>query len=121
MLTVNVWGSLLGVVLALISTIMLKPTSGVAFIVFLTWTAAPFIGGMILTLKHKNQIGIGAGIYLSLLVNILFFCDIRYWHPDPQGPIALLCLPIISVGLIAVSVAMIKKKINNSPDQPGRL
>ena len=119
MLIANIVGSLLGVVFGLIATLKLKPTSVVAFALFSTWTAAPFISTLILTLKHKNQPGIGVAIYLALLINILVFFDIRYWHPDPQGAIAFLGLPIISVVIIALTMTMINKKKNNS-NQTGR-
>ena len=113
----NILGSLLGIVFAVVATASLKPTSILAFITIAAWTAAPFIGALILSLAQKNNIGIGIGIYLSLLIGIFMFVDIRYWHPDPQGGIAFLVLPIIFVAIIAASKAIVKADKDNKSDQ----
>jgi len=93
---------------AVISTASLKPTSILAFILITGWTAAPFIGALILGSANKNNRGIGVGIYLSLGIGALFFIDVRYLHPDPQGGIAFLLLPIIFAAVITGSMAIAK-------------
>lgn len=120
MLIANIFGSLLGMVFGLTATLNLKPTSLVALLLISLWTAAPFIGTLILTLTHNNQIGTGASIYLSLFVNILVFLDIRYWHPDPQGAIAFLGLPIIAVVIIALTMTVTNKNKHHKSNQAGR-
>jgi len=88
----------------------LKPTSILAFVIFATWSCAPFITTFILSLTHKNIIGIGVAVYLSLLIGAVLFFDVKYWHPDPQGGIAVLMLPIVFFGIIIGSINLIKVK-----------
>lgn len=110
MTTANILGSLLGIVFAMIATASLKPTSILAFTIIAGWTAAPFIGALIFNRAHKNNLGVGVGIYLSLGIGVLFFIDVRYWHPDPQGGIAFLLLPLIFAAVITGSMAIVNKK-----------
>lgn len=92
----------------------LKPSSFLALAIFSFWTSAPFIGLLILTLqKYKDPIGVCIAIYLSLAANILFFLDIKYWHPDPQGAIAFLGLPILSVIIITITLALTGRKLSD--------
>lgn len=109
MITANILGSLLGIVFAIIATASLKPTSILAFTIIAGWTAAPFVVALIFDRAHKNTIGIGAGIYLSLGIGVLFFIDVRYWHPDPQGGLAFLLMPIVFAAVITGSMAINKK------------
>lgn len=107
MKTANILGALLGVAFSVMATASLGVTSILAFVLFAGWTAAPFLGAAIMGLTLKNKTGAGIGIYLSLVTGILAFIDIRYWHPDPQGGIAFIMLPIIFLVIIAVSMAIV--------------
>jgi hypothetical protein len=109
MITADVLGALLGMLFAVIATASLEPTSILAFILIAGWTAAAFIGSLIFSRTRKDNRGIGVGIYLSLGIGVLFFFDVRYWHPDAQGGIAFLLLPIIFAAIIAGSITIAKK------------
>lgn len=110
-----------GIVFAVIATTCLKPTSSIAFILFAAWTSAPFIVALILSLTHENKKGIGAGIYLSLGIGFFMFIDIRYWHPDAQGGIAFLGLPIICAIIIVTAINIVNgHKTRNNSNQRGR-
>lgn len=121
MITANIVGSLIGIAFAVIATAGLNPTSIIAFIIFAAWTSAPFIVALILSLTHENKKGIGIGIYLSLCIGLLMFIDIRYWHPDAQGGIAFLGLPIICAIIIITAVNIVNgHKTRNNSNQRGR-
>jgi hypothetical protein len=105
----NILGALLGILFSVVATASLKPTSVLAFILIALWTAAPFMGVLIFSRAHKNIRGMGIGIFLSLGIGVLSFIDVRYWHPDAQGGIVFLFLPIIFVAVITGSIAIDKK------------
>jgi len=107
---VNITGSIVGIVLTLMAIYSLKPSSTLAFIIFASWSASPFILTLVLSFVHKNIFGVGVSIYLSVLIDFLLFMDIRYWHPDPQGGIAFVILPFILFLVIIGSVFLIKIK-----------
>jgi hypothetical protein len=110
MKTANILGSILGIAFSVFATNSLKPTSLAAFILIATWTSAPFIFALILSLIHQNKKGISVGIFLLLLVDLIFFIDIRYWHPDAQGGIAFMGLPFIGAIVIAISINVVKTR-----------
>lgn len=107
---INIIGSLIGIALTIMAVNSLKPSSTLAFTIFAAWSSSPFILTFILSITHKNIVGVGAATYLSLLVGLLLFLEITYWHPDPQGGIAILVLPFVLFAVIIGSTSLIKVK-----------
>lgn len=110
MKAINIIGSIVGIALTIIAINSLKPSSTLAFAIFSAWSCSPFILTFVLSITHKNIVGVGVAIYLSLLVGLLLFLDIKYWHPDPQGGIAILILPFVFFAVIMGSTRLIKVK-----------
>lgn len=107
---INIICSIIGITLTIIAINSLKPSSTLAFAIFAAWSCSPFILTFILSITHKNIIGTGVAIYLSLLIGLLLFLDIKYWHPDPQGGVAVLMLPFVFFAVIMGSTSLIKVK-----------
>ncbi|WP_126452926.1 hypothetical protein [Sulfuriflexus mobilis] len=107
---INIIGSIVGIALTILSINSLKPSSDLAFAVFAVWSCSPFILTFVLSITHKNIIGVTVAIYLSLLVGLLLFLEITYWHQDPQGGIAILMLPFVLFAVIMGSTSLIKEK-----------
>ena len=103
-------GSTIGIALSLYAIDNIGPTSNMAFAGLGIWTGLPFLVTLYLSFTHRNKIGVCIGIYVSLLIGILLFVNISYRHPDPQGGIAFLALPIIFSVVILFSVILIKVK-----------
>lgn len=110
MKAINILGSTIGITLTIMAIESLKPSSNLAFAIFAAWSCAPFILTFILSITHQNRIGVGVAIYLCLLIGMLSFFDIKYWHPDPQGGIAVLMLPFVFFAVIMGSISFIKVK-----------
>jgi len=110
MKSINITGSVIGIALAILAIESLKPSSIIAFLIFSVWSCAPFILTLVLSFTHQNKKGVGVAIYLSLLIGMVLFFDIKYWHPDPQGGIAVLILPFVFFAVIMVSTSLIKVK-----------
>ena len=107
---INIIGSIIGIALTIMAIESLKPSSNIAFAIFAAWSCTPFILTFILSIIHKNIIGVGVAIYLCLLIGMLLFFDIKYWHPDPQGGIAVLILPFVFFAVIMGSISFIPVK-----------
>ena len=107
---INIIGSIIGIALTIMAIESLKPSSNIAFAIFAAWSCTPFILTFILSITHQNIIGVRVAIYLCLLISMLLFFDIKYWHPDPQGGIAVLILPFVFFAVIMGSISFIQVK-----------
>jgi len=85
-----------------------------AFSVFeLIWLSFPYI---VMLQFFKKQIIPVQKIYLDYIAicivsatGLLMFMDIRFVHPDPQGPIAIQIIPIIQFGIYGLLSIVINK------------
>jgi len=110
MKAINLISSTIGIALTIMAIESLKPSSNLAFAIFSAWSCTPFILTFILSITHQNRIGVGVAIYLCLLIGMLLFFDIKYWHPYPQGGIAVLILPFVFFAVIMGSTSFIMVK-----------
>lgn len=88
--------------ITVLSVSALEPTSTGAFIFFAVWLSFPYIimGAVLIVLQRKGT----ASFYwyiATIIVSIggvLFLADVIFWHPDAQGAIAVLMVPILQGG-----------------------
>lgn len=84
----------------------LKPTSGGAFLFFAVWLVLPYaIMSAVLILLRRKGITSAHWHAVAALVSIggiLFMTDVIFWHPDAQGAIAVLMIPILQGGASAL-------------------
>lgn len=78
----------------------------VAYIIFIIvsdiWILAPYILMIVMIARHSraNPEWVSGDALTSLIVclfGLLIWADVFYFRPDPQSPVALLCLPPIQV------------------------
>jgi uncharacterized membrane protein len=84
----------------------LKPTSSGAFVFFVVWLILPYVA-MIATLissrrKDKAALHWHAATVIVSVGGMLLLAETIYWHPDPQGAIAVMMLPILQSIAFAV-------------------
>ena len=79
----------------------------------LIWLSFPYI---VMLQFFKKQTMPVQRIYLDYVavcivsfVGLFMLMDIRFIHPDPQGPIAIQIVPIIQIGIYGLSRAVINK------------
>jgi len=84
----------------------LKPVSSGAFVFFAVWLILPYVAMIaaliLLHLKNKELLHCYASAVIVTTGGILFLSDIIYWHPDPQGAIAVLMIPMLQGIVFAV-------------------
>lgn len=77
---------------------VLKPTSHWATVFFSGWLLLPYAAlALVLIFGAKERTTVIASVVVAVVVagaGLLFLTDIIYWHPDPQGGIAVLFAPI---------------------------
>ena len=77
---------------------ILKPTSLGATLFFSGWLLLPYVAlALVLIFGAKKRVSAKAIVVVVVVVagaGLLFLTDIIYWHPDPQGGIAVLFTPI---------------------------
>jgi hypothetical protein len=96
----------------------IKPSSIEAFLIFSTWLAIPHaIMASVLFLVYKRNVAPAFLCITSVLVSlggILLLSDIIFWHPDAQGAIAVLMVPLLQFVAIAISAPKILRGIRNA-------
>jgi len=84
----------------------LKPVSSGAFVFFAIWLILPYVAMIaaliLLHLKNKALLHCYASTVIVTTGGILFLSDIIYWHPDPQGAIAVILIPMLQGIVFAV-------------------
>lgn len=77
----------------------LKPTSNGAFVFFAVWLLLPYVAmsAVLISLHRQGKAALHyhAATVIVTAGGMLLLADIIYWHPDPQGAIAVLMLPIL--------------------------
>lgn len=77
----------------------LKPVSSSAFVFFLVWLLLPYVAiiAVLISLHRQGKAALHchAATFIVTAGGMLLLADIIYWHPDPQGAIAVLMLPIL--------------------------
>ena len=79
----------------------------------LIWLSFPYI---IMLHFFKKHITTARRLYLDYIaicivsgIGLIMILDIRFIHPDPQGPIAIQVIPIVQLGIYAMLSAVINK------------
>lgn len=78
----------------------LKPTSTAGFAFFTVWLVLPYaaMGAALVLLHRKGSTALGPGYAAAGSVSvggIAFLADVVFWHPDPQGALAVLMIPLL--------------------------
>lgn len=77
----------------------LKPSSTGAFVFFAAWLFSPYILiiASLLSLHHKGKSTLHwyAATVVVTAGSILLLADTIYWHPDAQGAIAIIMVPML--------------------------
>lgn len=109
------------ILITLFSTIFfvsaLKPVSSLAFLFLTLWLLSPYIliiiSIILLNLNNKATLHWYAVTFLVTAGSIFLLTDIIFWHPDPQGAIGVLLLPIIQsiafAALLPISKWILRK------------
>jgi hypothetical protein len=89
---------------------ILKPTSLGAALFFSGWLLLPYAAlALALIFGARERVAVKAIVVVSVVAagaGLLFLTDIIYWHPDPQGGIAVLFTPIyqaVGIGVLLPS------------------
>jgi hypothetical protein len=84
----------------------LKPVSTYAFLSLVLWLFVPYvIMSAALSLLHrkgKTSLRWGVAAMIVSAGGILALVDVIYWHPDAQGAIAVLMVPILQIAALAL-------------------
>ncbi|MBL0226351.1 MAG: hypothetical protein IPQ16_12535 [Geobacteraceae bacterium] len=77
----------------------LKPASSAAFVFFVVWLLLPYVAmiSVLISLHRKDKAALHcyAATFIVTAGGMLLLADTIFWHPDPQGAIAVLMLPIL--------------------------
>lgn len=78
----------------------LKPTSAAGFAFFTVWLVLPYaaIGAALVFLHRKGSAALGPWYAAAGSVSvggIAFLADVVFWHPDSQGALAVLMVPVL--------------------------
>ena len=97
----------------------LKPSSSGAFMFFSVWLLLPYVAmiGALISLHRQGKAALHfhAATVIVSAGGILLLTDIIYWHPDPQGAIAVIMIPMLQGITFAVLLPIfswISKKKN---------
>jgi hypothetical protein len=71
---------------------------------FLAWGVAPFLFMLIVSLVTRYKVGAVVSVYLCLVGYAYLMIDTIVLHPDAQGGLVFLFLPIYLVGLFTFSM-----------------
>ena len=76
---------------------LLKPSSTGAWVFFTTWLTLPhaILGTLLARRRTGTSNHVHAVAIMIAAAGILFLADTVLWHPDAQGAIAVLMLPIL--------------------------
>lgn len=84
----------------------LKPTSTGVFVGFAVWLMFPYavMSAVLIFLQRKGAASFHWHVAAAIvsIVGILFLANVIFWHPDPQGAIAVLMTPILQGGALAL-------------------
>jgi len=84
----------------------LKPSSSAAFAFFVIWLLLPYVAmiAVIISLHRQGKAALHchAASFIVTAGGMLLLADIIYWHPDPQGALSVMMLPILQVVAFAV-------------------
>jgi hypothetical protein len=99
-------GSVLGIVVSVsvFEGIMGEFDSSLFHFALLAWGVAPFLFMLIVNLVTKYKVGATVGVYLCLVGYAYAMMEAIVWHPDAQGGLVFLFLPIYLVGLFTLSM-----------------
>jgi hypothetical protein len=120
MRTAGVVGSILGIAISLYAIRELKPTSPLAHLAFAAWTSAPFLMMLFVSLRSRYPAGAVVGVWLCLAGYVYALIDAIVLHPDAQGGLAILFLPIYLVGLFLCSMFVAIVFTNRRESRRGR-
>jgi hypothetical protein len=84
----------------------LEPTSASAFVLISAWLVLPYLAmsAALAVLWRKGTTSVHwhvAAIAVSV-GGVLFLADVIFWHPDAQGAIAVLMIPLVQGGALAL-------------------
>lgn len=84
----------------------LRPTSTGAFVFFTVWLNLPYavVCALLLVLHRKGTSSFHwyAVAVIVSIGGVLFLADVIFWHRDAQGAIAVLMVPILQGGALAL-------------------
>lgn len=84
----------------------LMPTSAGAYLFFVAWLVIPYVvlGATLISVRREKSSSICWQLVALLVAigGIIFLADTIFWHPDPQGAIAVLMTPIFQGGAAAL-------------------
>lgn len=84
--------------------IALKPNSTSALVFFSLWLALPYIimSAVLAIMQRRRKLTIHYLLIVFIVVigGMLMLADIIFWHPDAQGAIAVLMVPIVQAGVL---------------------
>ncbi|MBP6225438.1 MAG: hypothetical protein KA439_10275 [Rhizobacter sp.] len=91
----------------------LKPTTWTAHVIFTGWLCLPYAAMLCLLLRGwKARLpGLSRSLAVTLvsMAGLLFLLDTVVWRPDAQGAIAVLMIPMIQGGLLAIVLPVLKR------------
>lgn len=109
-----------GALSTMIYIMQLSIKENVALLFFMVWLLAPYlIMGVVLTMHRESRYKILSDCIaccISVTIALAVLIDIKYIHPDPQGPIAILMVPIIQ-SVIFVLMTLILPLITRKNDR----
>lgn len=105
--------SFLALLVATVTTLamarVLQPTTIEADILFSGWLLPYVLLAGIVAMWSRNRAAALANLATTVLVaggGLKFLADVIFFHPDPQGPIALLMTPILQGVGIAIAAPL---------------
>ena len=91
----------------------LKPTTWIAHVFFAGWLCLPYAAMLCLLLRRwkARPPGLSRSLAVTLVstAGLLFLLDTVVWRPDAQGAIAVLMIPIMQGGLLAIGLPVLKR------------
>lgn len=89
---------------------ILKPSSTGAYLFFSGWLLLPHLlmaAAMVVFQRRQRRTGWLCGFVAAIaLAGVLLLCDIIFWHPDPQGGIAVVMTPLLQWLALAVALPL---------------
>ena len=96
----------------------LKPANSGAFMFFAIWLILPYaLMSAALILVRRKETTSGHRQVVAVMVSIggiLFMADAIFWHPDAQGAIAVLMIPVLQVGAAALLLPVVSWLLRNA-------
>lgn len=101
----------------------LQPATLKAGLLFSGWLLLPYVllAGIV-ALRSRDRAAVLANLATILLVaaaGLKLLADVIFFHPDPQGPIALLMVPMLQVAGIVLALPLLHWALRRSSTRRG--